>query len=435
MQAMNATKGLRAAVLKCFNNGGDCKVIVLEKGIDGYPESFRRAEFTVWSKLLSSWSDVFRAMFTHDCSERQSMQVTITDFSASAVEAFLTYLHSELLYAGSANLIEIGALADKYAVQELQEVCIKRFEKELTPENACACLLVADNLNAETIKARCLELIFRSPQEALAKGFVLNEKLRDDILSSTMLCMGDNAIVLMLLEWAKSPVAKANGLEVGDLLEKYVQFGPLTEEEYSKIHSLAEPLGLKGTVEAMWAKQKRGSYTADFFKFLSDRHLQSCSATDESRSAFLGYWVNIIPSKQCFCRKWISCDGKSNSDTNQHSPAGSLEGMARNADPIVLEENDDVMFLTPHHSIAVKGVSFRSALGSSSHVQLHGSRDGGDWKLMFDSGITPDANDKGGAAIGCHSDQPLSWFRLCVRKGKYNNHLMIEGVVQPNGSF
>eukprot|EP00973_Karenia_brevis_P050740 7048583-Karenia_brevis.AAC.1 len=100
---MNAPMhGVGLALSKCFDRDGDCTIAVLEEGSHANNEPGHVAkrqkrevvEFRVWSKLLANWSDVFKAMFSHDCIEKNRRRIELIDFSPVAVEVFLRFLYS-----------------------------------------------------------------------------------------------------------------------------------------------------------------------------------------------------------------------------------------------------------------------------------------------------------------------------------------------------
>lgn len=76
-------------------------------------------EFPVHKRVLSDQSKVFAAMFENDMQENQQSQMTIEEFSASAVEDFLHYLYSEET-PDETNAMELFALSAKYDVPSLK---------------------------------------------------------------------------------------------------------------------------------------------------------------------------------------------------------------------------------------------------------------------------------------------------------------------------
>jgi len=92
--------------------------------------------------------------------------------------------------------------------------------------------------------------------------------------------------------------------------------------------------------------------------------------------------------------------------------------------------NDEMKWMFPHHSIHCTGVSFTSALGEGTHVQVYGSKDGTNWDLVCDTALNTEAATTGDVTLPCRSKAPLAWLKLCVRRGNYSNVLKIQGIVQ-----
>merc|ERR1712216_717333 len=96
-----------------------------------------------------------------------------------------------------------------------------------------------------------------------------------------------------------------------------------------------------------------------------------CKGLKGERPPFLGYWVNLIPSKMSFA----SCSASNDSD-----PVGRLERIARGKYPISLGTNDRLDWMTPHHGLFVRGVSCGYSVDKEKlHFQVFASSNGKDW--------------------------------------------------------
>ncbi|CAE8666246.1 unnamed protein product, partial [Polarella glacialis] len=140
--------------------------------------------------------------------------------------------------------------------------------------------------------------------------------------------------------------------------------------------------------------------------------------------------VNLIPSRAAFGETRISCGREASAVCNSFAAAGQLEQMARNNRRVELATSHEMTWLLPHHRIYPSRVSFSGTLGTLAHVQVYGSGDAVRWELLFDSALSSDENVVTPASSRCRATQPLKWFRLCVRRGSYNNLLKIQGYVQ-----
>lgn len=371
-------------------------------------------EFRVWSKLLCSWSDVFAAMFTHDCKEKSDKVIEISDFSAPAVSAFLRFLYSGNLQVDPANLIEVGALADKYAVASLQEMCDKRVADALKPQTACEMLEASDRLGSPSLRESCLKCVCMDPSVALKTGFILNPSLLEEVLGTHTLCINDLGMATVLLEWASNPAAKARGIDVAKLLRLHVQIASLEEAQYAQLQTMADAIELGGVIKDMWSRHKRGTKTSDLFKCLWGMW-QAQFKDPNTKPPFLGYWVNLIPSQGNFCGL-----GEAN-----HAYLQRLQNCAGNQAPhATIGTNDELIWFTPHRGIFISGLQFTKAKGA--HIEIFYSHDGTTWHMLAESTENVEPAEK---VIPCSTKGCSKWFKLRVRKGTCQSNLRLHGIV------
>eukprot|EP00439_Symbiodinium_sp_Y106_P079822 s835_g18.t1 len=104
-----------ANILKdCFGHDADFTVVVQDQVEGEGGSEVKQTEFKVWSPLLTRWSPVFdRMIHSEGFMERQQARL-----------------------GSLVDLVEVSAVADKYQVTRLQELCSLAFEKGLGPENA-----------------------------------------------------------------------------------------------------------------------------------------------------------------------------------------------------------------------------------------------------------------------------------------------------------
>mmetsp|Transcript_12258 Transcript_12258/g.38715 ORF Transcript_12258/g.38715 Transcript_12258/m.38715 type:complete len:414 (+) Transcript_12258:91-1332(+) len=410
MAQERANAPLSSALLKCFGQDGDCTVIVKsESSAEGGPQH-EKTEFRVWSKLLCAWSDVFAAMFAHDFKEQASGIVEIVDFSPAAVEAFLRFLYSGRLDVGL--LPEVWALADKYAVAALREVCDEQVADALAPRNACEIYAAAVRHGAVTLKERCMVCISEHAPEALKSGFVMGQALLDAVLSTKTLCIDDFALAMVLLDWVENPSVTAHKIDVGAILQRHVQALAMDDSQWSQVQSRADAVGLGGVVKELRSSQKRGAKTDNYLNSL--RKMYESRLPSSCRPPFLGYWVNIIPSQASF--------GNENSD-----PGLTLtffQQLAGGGRSRSLNVNEELVWMTPHHGIFASTVKFTKQKGS--HVEVFCSCDGVAWHMLAESRQDRDPTTE---AIPCSSKGCAKWFKLRVRKGSCNTDLRVGGII------
>ena len=108
--------------------------MVVEEVVDNVDKV---TKFRVWRFLLAEWSPVFSTMLKSDTyKEGQDAQITIPDFSATAVDIFLGFLYSGMVEGCPALLDEVAALADKYQIDRLHALCTTAVKESLTSQLA-----------------------------------------------------------------------------------------------------------------------------------------------------------------------------------------------------------------------------------------------------------------------------------------------------------
>jgi hypothetical protein len=396
-----------AALATCFGQEGDCSVVVVadcyQASEASEPPAKRRAnaDFRVWSRILAAWSDVFRAMFSHECLERSQGKVEIKGFSAAAVEKLLRFLYSGNLEVGSDLLvIEVDGLADKYNVQPLRDICCAGIRQKLGPSTACEMLEEAIRVSNAKVQETCLNVIYKDPRNALQRGFILSSKCLTEVLGSTMLCASDFDLAAVLLSWP-ADISKTGEHNVPSLLEQHVQLAGVSEEQYGRLCIMAEnaAAGCADALARMWQKFNRGKHTSDFFSTMWASYVEKFP-NDQNRPPFLGYWINLTPSNPGFGQ----------TSTVHHSHMADLVKIARNGDCMRLSTSEEMTWVQ------------RIVLWLLALKMLC-------LELLFDSGVVTDAN-AAVVEIRCRSRQCARWFRLTVRDGNYKNKLRIQGILQ-----
>lgn len=112
-------------------------------------------EFKAHKTVLMARSSVFAAMFLHETSEKQTGIVNIPDCDPESFEAFLEFLYSGKLEKPSLrSALHLYETSDKYDVQELKTFCSGFLVKDLTIEQFCDVVILADKYDdAELLSA------------------------------------------------------------------------------------------------------------------------------------------------------------------------------------------------------------------------------------------------------------------------------------------
>uniref|UniRef100_A0A1A9ZZW1 BTB domain-containing protein n=1 Tax=Glossina pallidipes TaxID=7398 RepID=A0A1A9ZZW1_GLOPL len=116
-------------------------------------------EIKAHKTILAARSNVFAAMFEHEMKESTLNRVVITDIDHEVLNEMLKFM-----YTGKApNLYELTygllAAADKYALEDLKEMCENALNVTLSVETATQTLVSADLHTAAQLKAQSIAFI------------------------------------------------------------------------------------------------------------------------------------------------------------------------------------------------------------------------------------------------------------------------------------
>jgi len=193
-----------------------------------------------------------------------------------------------------------------------------------------------------------------------------------------------------------------------------VNFAAISEVEFNAVVEIARGVGLVQKVQDLWQRCARGQHTCNVLEALWERFVQCrtnhTTANERNRPSmsFLGYWINLIPSRASFDMPYTNAL------------------VVRDIDHRVeLFEDEHLIWMMPHHIIYVSGLSFESDLRVTNRVQISASLDGASWELLWDSGTHAQFK----TTIPCRSKEPARWFKLCVLKGEHRNSLNIHGIL------
>ena len=180
---------------------GDFTIVVEEHG-KGPQADITRTVFKVSSIILGRASPVLEQMVRPDSFvEGATSQVTIKDFSAATVEAFLRFLHFGSVEGSLGEVLELARLSDKYAVDQLHKLCTKAAKKKLNRKSACRVFELADRFQNAELRRHALELILFFPKKALKSRPSLSVHLVHEILASEALCLNGSDLLELMSGW------------------------------------------------------------------------------------------------------------------------------------------------------------------------------------------------------------------------------------------
>lgn len=102
-------------------------------------------EYKAHRAVLIARSPVFAAMFLHETLEKQTGVVTISDCDPDSFEGFLEFLYTGKFEEPSTrSALYLYETSDKYEVQELKAFCVEYLMENLSVENVCDVVILAD---------------------------------------------------------------------------------------------------------------------------------------------------------------------------------------------------------------------------------------------------------------------------------------------------
>ena len=116
-------------------------------------------EFKAHKLILAAASPVFEAMFKKDTKEHLDSCVNIEDMDSDVFEVFLHFIYTNQVDELDEMYLDLLAVADKYDVQPLREICIQHMAKNISLDNAVEVLALAERHSIESIKSKTLQFI------------------------------------------------------------------------------------------------------------------------------------------------------------------------------------------------------------------------------------------------------------------------------------
>ena len=124
-------------------------------------------EFKAHKLILAAASPVFEAMFKKDTKEHLDSCVNIEDMDSDVFEVFLHFIYTNQVDELDEMYLDLLAVADKYDVQPLREICIQHMAKNISLDNAVEVLALAERHSIESIKSKTLQFINKNVVKVL----------------------------------------------------------------------------------------------------------------------------------------------------------------------------------------------------------------------------------------------------------------------------
>ncbi|XP_045204406.2 uncharacterized protein LOC123557172 [Mercenaria mercenaria] len=149
------TNNLKTETALPFKNSGECSDEVVLSFDDGH-------KLYVSENFLCYASPVFKAMFTHDCKEKESKEVAMKEKVFDDVLEFLLCLHPGVQKPiGNDNVLRVVSFAEEYQVDVSVKRCQNVMKTWLSSEVKSA-LKTSDNLKKAKHARTCLNILTKA---------------------------------------------------------------------------------------------------------------------------------------------------------------------------------------------------------------------------------------------------------------------------------
>ena len=124
----------------------------------------KNEEFPAHKAMLAARSSVFGAMFQHDIYmlENSSNRVELVDVEPDTFKTLLRFIYTDQVDLTAENSTALLAAADRYSVDPLKLKCEKFLAQDLSIENCCERLMLADAHNAKNLKKAAWNVMLKS---------------------------------------------------------------------------------------------------------------------------------------------------------------------------------------------------------------------------------------------------------------------------------
>ncbi|XP_071033404.1 speckle-type POZ protein B-like [Parasteatoda tepidariorum] len=139
--------------------------------------------------LLIARSPVFSAMFDQEMIEEKKDIIDMPDVDPEILKIFLEFLYTGTIEEFEYDkVLKLLIVADKYQVSSLCDLCSLFLVSQLTVENVCEVMRLADMINNESLKTSAMEYLTNHAAEVMGsskwKGWMeKNQKLSAEIIS------------------------------------------------------------------------------------------------------------------------------------------------------------------------------------------------------------------------------------------------------------
>ncbi|XP_033150840.1 speckle-type POZ protein-like [Drosophila busckii] len=118
-----------------------------------------KKELRAHKNILAARSKVFEAMFDHELEESKLNQVYINDFNEEVIRQMLQYSYTGKLTKLDDLNADLLAIAHKYELQELEEMCVNSLLEKLSIETAAEAFKLGDLYTYQILKESAVNMM------------------------------------------------------------------------------------------------------------------------------------------------------------------------------------------------------------------------------------------------------------------------------------
>ena len=137
----------------------------INKSLSDVTIQIDRKNFEAHKAVLAARSPVFLAMFQSNLAEDQTNTLKIDDIEPDVFKEMLRFIYTDQVENVDALAEKLLAAADKYMLDLLKTKCEAYLATNITGENCCQLLILADLHSVERLKTSVLDFVrFHSAQ-------------------------------------------------------------------------------------------------------------------------------------------------------------------------------------------------------------------------------------------------------------------------------
>jgi len=109
--------------------------------------------------ILAMASDYFLNMFNSGMQEAQNSRIKVANIEPKTFKAIIEYIYLDILPKEDGLIQQLLMLSDEYLLQKLKDECEDYFVKNVKQDKMIELFLIADMVEANKLKKKCMELI------------------------------------------------------------------------------------------------------------------------------------------------------------------------------------------------------------------------------------------------------------------------------------